>query len=161
MTRRKLSNIIWIWSLSILFAVFVTIGVMNSREEEREEELNEWVTLQMAIILTESQFDSTAFNPSGAKGLYQLMPIYVKEVNNILDRTKDKREKFKPEDAYDIDKSIEMFNILQDYFNPEKDIDKAISYHNKGRSYKKKVYKNMEHIRNVEEIRRKILKSQE
>jgi hypothetical protein len=80
----------------------------------------------------------------------QSTPIYVKEVNRLLGE-----EKYSHEDAFNPEKSMEMFTIMQNHHNPENDIDRAIASHNPTASsaYSVKVRKNMEWVRNYEEIR--------
>lgn len=146
-------------AFNIFFALIILLlmGRIESLEKKTEErELTDWSILQMAIILTESKFDSSAVNKSGARGLYQQMPIYVDECNRILDMRKSKQERYSYKDAHDVDKSIEMFELLQSYYNPEKDIDKAIKHHNNAGWYRRKIYENMNHIREVERIRKKV-----
>lgn len=92
-----------------------------------------------AIIEVESRGDANAVNSSsGATGIMQLMPVYVKEVNRILGE-----EIYTLEDRFDPVKTLEMFCILQDYHNPEQNIDKTISLHNKGKDYYKLVKSRM------------------
>ena len=60
-------------------------------------------------------------------GILQITPIYVKDVNRILGE-----ERFTLDCRIDIDKSLEMFEIYQSYYNPDKDINRAIKLHNPG-----------------------------
>lgn len=68
----------------------------------------------------------------------QLMPVYVKDANRILGE-----EKYSLSDRYKRDTSIEMFNVIQDHYNPTHDIAKAIKLHNPraGRWYYNRVIK--------------------
>lgn len=113
--------------------------------------LSEWEILQLAIIRTESEFNTLAVGKTGDLGIFQITPIYVKEVNRILGE-----ERYIHTDAFDLNKSIEMFNIIQNHKNPQKDISKAIYIHNPGGDsigYSVKVRKNMEWIKKYESIR--------
>lgn len=84
-----------------------------------------------AIIEVESHGNPNAINSSsGASGIMQLMPIYVKEVNRILGE-----DVYTLEDRFNPVKTLEMFCILQDYHNPDQNVDKAIALHNKGKAY--------------------------
>lgn len=114
-------------------------------------ELTEWEILTMAIAKTESEFDPLARGKSNDLGVIQATPIWVKEVNKIIGD-----EKFLHTDALEPGKAMEMFNIYQEYYNPEKSISKAINVHNpKGDAigYSVKVRKNMESVKQYERIR--------
>lgn len=122
---------------------------------EQERELSEWEMLQMAIVLTESNFDSLAVGAGECRGIFQLREIYVKEVNNILERQgSDKRYTF--DDAFSIQKSVEMFNILQEDRNETYHVTTAIRNHNRGGAYIERVLKNMDQIEKMEAVRRAI-----
>ena len=112
--------------------------------------LSEWQVLQMAIIFTESRFNPAAVGKAKDSGIMQITPIYVKEVNRLAGTS------YTMEDCFDIDKSLEMFGIMQALKNPAQDIDSAIYYHNKSPYYKKTVKKNMELIRRMETVRKQI-----
>ena len=115
-----------------------------------ESTLSEWEIMKLAIIKKESEFNPLAVGKTEAWGLFQITPIYVKEVNRILGE-----EKYSHEDAFNPEKSMEMFSIMQNHHNPEKDIDRAIESHNPTASsaYSVKVRKNMEWVKNYEELR--------
>lgn len=96
--------------------------------------LNVWEKLQLSLMKVESECNPEAVNKtSGASGILQLMPIYVKEANRIsgLSYTLD--------DRFDPSKALEMFEIVQGHHNPEKDIHRAIKLHNSSEWYKQKV----------------------
>ena len=96
---------------------------------------SDWELLETAIIWQETKGNPYPKNSHGdSEGLYQITPIYVKEVNRILGY-----EKYLPEDRKDPIKSKEMFDILQNHHNPDKDIRKAIKLHNKGDKYYQEV----------------------
>jgi predicted CoA-binding protein len=110
--------------------------------------LSDWNTLQLAIAMTESEFNPKAVGKTKDYGIYQITPIYVKEVNRLLGN-----QVYTHNQAFDIEKSVEMFNILQSYKNPDQDINKAIYYHNKADWYRKKVLKNYETVKRYETLR--------
>lgn len=110
--------------------------------------LSDWEVLQMAIAFTESRFKADAVGKSGDSGIYQIMPIYVREVNRLSGD-----ERYTHEDAFDIGKSIEMFNTLQGFKNPEHDIELAIRHHNKSAAYRRTVLENCEMVRRYETLR--------
>lgn len=125
------------------------------------EELDEWTILQMAIMKTESEFDPTQIGSSQDLGILQCTQIYVEEVNRILRMQEGNQKEYSHLDAFDIRKSIEMFNIVQGYHNKEHSISKAISGHNPGGAsigYGKKVYDNIRFIKRMEEARKELIK---
>lgn len=97
---------------------------------------NDWNILINALIFTESNNNIKAIGKHNDVGVLQLTPIYVKEVNRIL-----KSNKYKLSDRFNRNKSIEMFNIIQSHYNPNKSISKAIKLHNprSKQSYKNKI----------------------
>lgn len=125
------------------------------------EELDEWTILTMAIMKTESEFDPTQIGSSQDLGILQCTQIYVEEVNRILRMQEGNQKEYSHLDAFDIRKSIEMFNIVQGYHNKEHSISKAISGHNPGGAsigYGKKVYDNIRFIKRMEEARKELVK---
>ena len=112
--------------------------------------LSEWDQLILAIAFTESRMNPDAKGKNGDSGCLQIVPVYVDEVNRIYGT------EYTIEDAFDIGKSLEMYELMQGYYNEGKSIDRAIYLHNKSPQYRETVLKNLEIIRNYEEIRRKI-----
>lgn len=96
-----------------------------------EEKQIDWDKLIEAIIWRESRSDDKAINhKTNAVGCMQITPIYLKQCNRIVGY-----EKYKLSDRYSRSKSIEMFNLYQDYFNPNKDLHLAIKLHNPRANY--------------------------
>lgn len=123
-------------------AVDATPAVNNSDDIE-------WRNLLMAIVMTESRFNPSTEGKHGDKGIFQQTPIYVKEVNRILGE-----DRYTAEDAFDIEKSVSMFNIVQGYHNKEKDPDRAIYLQNKkAKTYGAAVRKNLRFIERMETVR--------
>ena len=122
---------------------------------QHKEELTEWQLLQMAIIFTESKGDPTAVGSAGDSGIYQMLDCYVEEVNRVSGSG------YRHEDAFDIDNAIDMFNLLQGHYNPERNRDKAIRYHNRSDAYKATVLRNMEMIRRMEVCRKKLIEHEQ
>lgn len=128
--------------------------------ENQSHPLTDWEVLQMAMVMTESQFNPQAVGKDGDWGIFQQVPIYVAECNRILTlRGEDTR--YTHQDSFDIAKSIEMFNLLQSHYNPDQDIDRAIRYQNKAGWYKKRVKDNIEFILRMEEVRRQLKSSRD
>ena len=110
--------------------------------------LSEWDKLILAIAFTESRFNPTARGAHEDTGILQITPIYVKEINRLHGTD------YTINDAFDIKKSIEMYELMQAYYNPTKDKELAIYLHNKGENYKKAVLNNLAIIENYEQIRK-------
>lgn len=161
----------------LAMVIFLSIGVwigrttqMHKQEKVVEEkikevyvageELDEWTILTMAIMKTESEFDPSRIGATQDVGIMQFTPIAVEEVNRIL-RLEGKEDEYSHLDAFDIRKTIEMFNIIQNYHNKEQNISKAIHQHNPGGAsigYGKKVYDNIRFIKRLEEARQELIK---
>lgn len=119
----------------------------------QEEKQYDWTPIMEAIIQVESEGNPKAYNPNGdCVGILQITKILVREVNNIL-KAKGSDRKYTYNDRWDSEKSKEMFIILQNHFNKEHDIEKAIKWwnlgfytknvKNKGNVYYKKVMRKM------------------
>ena len=128
------------------------VEIPTTRVEYVNESLDEFEMLTMAIALTESRFNPDAIGSADDAGILQIRPIYVAEVNRVS------CSNYSHEDAFDITKSLEMFKALQQAKNPQKDIEKAISLHNRAPWYRKKVLENLEVIRKYEMIRTELVK---
>lgn len=91
-----------------------------------KRKVDRWELMYKALCTIESELHGKAYNHSTqAAGIIQIRPIYVKEVNRILGW-----DKYTLKDRFNPQKSKEMFEIYQAYYNPDKNIDKAIRLHN-------------------------------
>ena len=152
----------------ILGVVFTYTPKIPAPKPEKEylpvPELSEWSLLQLAIIKTESEFNSLAVGATKDIGLFQMTPIYVEEVNRILKMQEVPDSLLYTHlDAFDDEKSFEMFDIMQGYYNPTHSVSRAILKHNPGGNaigYAKRVHENMDLMRNWEDKRNKLLKYQ-
>lgn len=121
-----------------------------SRQSELEianqavcDTLSDWQMFEMAVIFTESRGQTNAVGSKGDWGVMQIRDIYVREANRLAGT------EYVHEDAFDIQKSLEIFNII----NPEQDMEMALKRHNpgsKGYAYRQ----NYEMIKRMEECRR-------
>jgi hypothetical protein len=127
-------------------------------EEPSENKLSEWQMFILALIEVESGNSLSAIGKENDCGLLQITPIYVKEANLI-----QKKDTFVLEDRFDIQKSLQMFNAVQNYHNKERSIKKAIGLHNPNApsGYGIKILNKMDEIEKREEIRRHVLKFQD
>ena len=150
----------------IIMLMFIGAGVRNKREHkmpeqpaaekisavqllrsQHQEDLTDWQVLWLAIAYTESRFNPDAVGKAHDSGILQITPVYVDEVNRLYGTDYD------IQDAFDVDKALELVALLQAKKNPAKDIDTAIFYHNKSVVYRDAVKKNMELIRRYEAFR--------
>lgn len=118
--------------------------------QAQNDGLTEWEVMELAMAYTESKFNPSAVGKDKDYGILQITPIYVEEVNRL-------GGDYSHADAFDIDKSLEMFEILQAHHNPERDIKKGISLHNKSKYYLMEVENNIALVRRMETARAKIL----
>ena len=87
-----------------------------------------WNGVINAIAVVESNNKVNAKN-GHCVGVLQIMPVLVKQCNKIT------KKHYTMRDRQDREKSVEMFNIIQDYYNPEGNIEKAIRLWNGGPNY--------------------------
>lgn len=107
-------------------AIMVAMPTMAQSQEKS------WERVMNAIIQVESKGNAKAHNPVGdCAGILQITPILVKECNQILTKQKSKR-RYTLGDRYNAQKSKEMFIMLQEHFNPEHNVEKAIKCWNSG-----------------------------
>jgi len=85
-----------------------------------------------AIIWVESRGDTSAYcKKEDAVGVLQIRPIMLKEVNRILD-LKGSDYIFTLEDRWSRDKSIQMFNIVANYYHETSSYEKIARCWNGG-----------------------------
>lgn len=154
----KATEALYFSFLGLLLGILIGFAIQGDHDkretriiEEVSSELTEWELMKLAIIKTESEYDTLAVGKSEDWGIFQITPIYVMEVNRILGE-----DRYIHEDAFNPNKSIEMFNVMQERHNPKRDIDRAISLHNPlaTSAYSVKVRRNMEEIRKYEDLRK-------
>lgn len=108
-------------------ALMFNAAIVNGQDVKDEFS---WDDVIDAIIQVESRGDKNAFNPNGnCAGILQITPIVVKDCNRILKRTV-----YTLEDRFDVEKSKEMFLIIQRFYNKENDIELGIRLWNVGTS---------------------------
>ena len=122
---------------------FTTMELLHLQHDD----LSRWDKLILAIAFTESRFRPEVVGTSNDTGILQITHPYVNEVNRLYNTD------YILEDAFDIGKSIEMYDLLQGYYNPNKNIEEAIRYHNKSPQYRKTVLDNLEMIERYEVLR--------
>ena len=97
--------------------------------------VDHWAIWTDALIEVESGGNDYAVGRTNDWGCLQITPVLVSEVNRI-----QSARKFTMNDTKDRAKSIEMYNIIQAYYNPKHDLHLAlkiwnpmapVSYHKK------------------------------
>lgn len=120
--------------------------------EEVPDSLSEWDMFTLALMKVESNYEPTAVSSVGAKGYFQITPIYVEEVNRVH-KTNYKYD----EVVKSFDLSYEVFTLMQEAHNQEYDMDEALRLHNGDHKwYRRRVYKEMDAILRYEEMRQMI-----
>ncbi len=101
---------------------------------ESKAEKFDWDPVMDAIIQVES-----SGNPRAVSGIYagvlQIAPVLVKDCNNIL-KSRGEKKRYTLSDRFNEKKSREMFVIIQSYYNPQNNVEKAIRLWNGGVGYK-------------------------
>lgn len=116
------------------------------------DHLTPWQELILAIAYTESRFNPQAVGKAHDSGVLQLTPIYIREVNRVAGTD------YQLGDAFDIEKAVEIFSKMQEHYNPEHDLEKAIRLHNRSPYYRREVLKNLEFIKQMEDVREAVKK---
>ena len=122
-------------SVSLMALLMVSITALagsNAAKSAKTSSFN-WNPVMDAIIQVESEGNPNAVSGNSV-GVMQITPILVKECNNILIEQKSKK-RYTMADRYSVEKSKEMFLLIQKYFNPENNVEKAIRSWNGGRKY--------------------------
>lgn len=115
--------------------------ISTENADEFVSESTNWDKFISAVIWKESRGNETCVGDNGkAVGVLQIHPIMVREANRIL-KMKNIDKEYTYEDRYSRDKSIEIFNIVQDFHNAEHDFDRALQIWNKNHpeSYKTQI----------------------
>lgn len=114
----------------------ITKAFLDSVNESRK-----WEAFIKALTWVESRHEPKAKNSNtSAKGIFQQLDTYVVEANRIVGY-----KKFKSKDRFEPQKAREMFDVVQSFYNPKKDIKKALKIHRgkHDKSHEKEVFKKM------------------
>lgn len=120
-----------ILSVIILLATAVQGYASGNRNQGKSFD---WNPIMEAIIQVESEGDPKAVSGKYC-GAMQISPILVEECNNIL-KERNSTKRYTLKDRFSIEKSKEMFLLIQSYFNPTNNVEKAIRAWNGGNKYK-------------------------
>lgn len=114
--------------------------------------LTDWDMFTLALMKVESDYDSLVVSSAGAKGYFQITPIYVEEVNRIH----GKKYVFE-EVVNSFSLSYEVFTLMQEAHNKNYNMDEALKLHNGDNSwYHKRVYNEMDAIKKYENMRQMV-----
>lgn len=116
---------------ALLTLTFMICGLESFAQSTPTE--NRWDNLIKAISAVESKGNPKAVSGKHV-GILQISPIVVEDCNRI-NKLKKNKNRFTYGDRYSVKKSIEMFNIIQDFYNPSHDREKAMRLWNGGSNY--------------------------
>lgn len=116
------------------------------------QNLSERELLILSMMSVESEFNPQAVGLTNDKGILQITPIYVAEVNRILGE-----DKYVINDAFDVKLSLDMFEHLQGHYNPSQDFIQTIYWHNKSNQYRDKVIQRYNQFLSYERFRSLII----
>jgi hypothetical protein len=120
-------------SLVALFMVSLSASAGDSIWSMSKRSSFDWNPVMDAIIKVESEGNPRAVSGNSV-GVMQITPVLVKECNDILKKQKSNK-RYTLDDRYSVEKSKEMFLLIQKYFNPENNVEKAIRSWNGGMKY--------------------------
>lgn len=107
--------------------------VSEETTESTETSTFDWNPIMDAIIQVESGGNRMARNGNQV-GCMQITPACVTQCNVIM-KTRNDSRRFTMADRYSVEKSKEMFLVVQSYYNPENNVEKAIRSWNGGPGY--------------------------
>ena len=125
--KRAVLSLIALFMMSLSAAAGDSIWSMSKRSSF------DWNPVMDAIIQVESEGNPRAVSGNSV-GVMQITPVLVKECNDILKKQKSNK-RYTLDDRYSVEKSKEMFLLIQKYFNPENNVEKAIRSWNGGMKY--------------------------
>ena len=105
----------------------------NAEKVKRANSGFDWEPVMNAIIQVESEGDAKAVSGNSC-GAMQITPILVRECNDIL-KKRNSKKRYTLNDRFSVAKSKEMFLLIQSYFNPTNNVEKAIRSWNGGMRY--------------------------
>ena len=120
-------------SLMALFMMSLSAAAGDSIWSMSKRSSFDWNPVMDAIIQVESEGNPRAVSGNSV-GVMQITPVLVKECNDILKKQKSNK-RYTLDDRYSVEKSKEMFLLIQKYFNPENNVEKAIRSWNGGMKY--------------------------
>lgn len=120
----------------VMVAILMVCTVESFAGTNGKESSFDWNPVMNAIIQVESGGNPKAVSGPSC-GAMQITPICVKECNNILEKRKSKK-RYTMNDRFDVQKSKEMFLLIQSFFNRANDVEHAIRSWNGGQHYSRR-----------------------
>ncbi len=119
----------------LTFSVFLATAVSGYASGEKANSGTfDWNPVMEAIIQVESRGNSNAISGIYC-GAMQISPVLVRECNNIL-KSRNSSKRYTLKDRFSVEKSKEMFLLIQSRYNPTNNIEKAIRSWSGGINYK-------------------------
>ncbi|MDE5987193.1 MAG: lytic transglycosylase domain-containing protein [Prevotella sp.] len=129
-----------------LKSVLVFVVLLISTVSTTAAKPFDWEPVMAAIIQVESEGDPKAVNGMSC-GAMQINPILVKDCNNIL-KARNSKKRYTLQDRFSVKKSKEMFLLIQEHYNKDNNVEKAIRAWNGGVNY---------HVKSTNRYYRKVL----
>lgn len=120
----------------VMVAILMVCTVESFAKTNGKESSFDWTPVMNAIIQVESGGNPRAVSGPSC-GAMQITPICVRECNNILEKRKSKK-RYTMNDRFDVQKSKEMFLLIQSFFNRANDVEHAIRSWNGGQHYSRR-----------------------
>ena len=140
-----------------LFILLTCIAVLASCSKGNEWDSDHPININVRETLSRADTtDTTARRLTPKEIVQQTWSIQVHNVDEVRRITKD--TSYCHTDAFNPEKALEMFSVVQDYHNPDHDIDAAIRLHNKAPWYGQKVLRRIQTIKQYEEYRKIVKK---
>ena len=122
---------------SFFILIFLTFFNLNPQTIKAHQTQEFWSDVVEAIITIESNGNPNAISKCGnCIGAMQIKKIVVDDCNEYLKMKKSKR-RFHYDDRLSIQKSKEMFYLIQERYNKTKSIEEAVRIWNGGCKYQK------------------------
>lgn len=120
------------FSLTLLLVLLTAVSGYSATDSDKSGAYD-WTRVIEAIIVVESEGNARAVSGQSV-GAMQITPILVRECNDILSRRGEKK-RYTLADRYSVEKSKEMFVLIQSHFNPRHNEERAIRLWNGGGHY--------------------------
>lgn len=118
---------------SLIVLVFQTTAVMAATKGNKATTNYDWTKVIDAIIQVESGGNANAKHGNSV-GVLQITPVLVAECNAVL-KSRKSTKRYTLADRYNVEKSKEMFVLIQEVYNPRHNVEQAIRSWNGGLHY--------------------------
>lgn len=131
-SARKHNNMTFSFKKNVLVLFFAATSISAVARGNSNSSFD-WTPIIEAIIQVESEGNANAVSGKYC-GAMQISPILVEECNNIL-KERNSKKRYSLKDRFSVEKSKEMFLLIQSHFNPSNNVEKAIRAWNGGNKY--------------------------